>query len=77
MAQTARGLRELEDPPVDPTAIDRAYRAHRARRRARVERTRERSRARLRFFVATFVLIALAIVLLLVLWHEIRSVFGL
>lgn len=77
MAQPARRLRQVEEPPVDPTAIDRAYRAHRARRRAKVERTRERARARLRFFFATFVLIALAIVLLLVLWHEIRSVFGL
>lgn len=77
MAQPARRLRQVEESPVDPTAIDRAYRAHRARRRAKVERTRERSRASLRFFLATFVLIALAIVLLLVLWHEIRSVFGL
>ena len=77
MAQPARRLRELEEPPVDPTAIDRAYRVHRARRRAKVERTRERARARLRFFVATLVLIVFAILLLLVLWHEIRSVFGL
>jgi hypothetical protein len=66
-----------EEPPVDPTAIDRAYRLHRARRRARLERRRERARARLRFVAATLVLAALAVVLLLVLWHEVQSVFGL
>ncbi len=66
-----------EDPPVDPTAIDRAYRAHRARRRAKLERRREQARARLRFLVATIVLAACALALLLVLWHEIQHVFGL
>jgi hypothetical protein len=78
MADPARRLAApAEDPPVDPLAIDRAYRAHRARRRARVEHRREQARARLRFLVATFVLAALAIALLLVLWHEIQHVFGL
>jgi hypothetical protein len=66
-----------DDPPVDPTAIDRAYRAHRARRRAKLARRREQARARLRFLVATVVLIAMAVALLLVLWREIQSVFGL
>jgi hypothetical protein len=66
-----------DEPPVDPQAIDRAYRVHRARRRARMERHRERSRARLRFFVVAFFLVAAAIALLLTLWHEIQSVFGL
>jgi len=74
VAQVARRVvAPPDDPPVDPSAIDRAYRAHRARRRARVERNRERARARLRFLVATVVLIALSIVL----WREVQSVFGL
>jgi hypothetical protein len=78
MAQPARQITPVpDDPPVDPEAIDRAYRVHRARRRARMERHRERSRARLRFFVVAFLLVAAAIALLLTLWHEIQSVFGL
>jgi hypothetical protein len=78
MAQPARRITPVPDePPVDPQAIDRAYRVHRARRRARMERHRERSNARLRFFVVVFLLVAAAIALLLTLWHEIQSVFGL
>jgi hypothetical protein len=75
--QAQRVVAPPEEPPVDPTAIDRAYRLHRARRRARVERRREHARARLRFLAATLVLIALAVTLLLVLWHEVQSLFGL
>jgi hypothetical protein len=75
--QAQRVVVPPEEPPVDPTAIERAYRLHRARRRARVERSRERARARLRFLVATVVLVALAVALLLALWHEVQSLFGL
>jgi hypothetical protein len=78
MAQPARrAVASPEDPPLDPTAIEHAYRFHRARRRARVERKRERARARLRFLVAAVVLTALAIALIVVLWHEIQRLFGL
>lgn len=78
MAEAARRVvAPPEDPPVDPTAIDRAYRAHRARRRARVARSREQSRARLRFLVATLVLIACVVALAVFLWREVQSVFGL
>jgi hypothetical protein len=78
MAQPARRIKPApEEPPVDPEAIDRAYRLHRARRRIRVERRRERSRARLRFFAAVVLLVAAALVVLLTLWHEVQSVFGL
>jgi hypothetical protein len=78
MAQPARRITPVPDePPVDPDAIDRAYRLHRARRRVRMERHRERSRARLRFVVAVFLLVAAAIALLLTIWHEVQSVFGL
>lgn len=72
-----RAVAPPEEVPVDPTAVDRAYRLHRARRRAQLERRREQARARVRFFVAAVVLVALAVTLLLVLWHEVQSVFGL
>jgi hypothetical protein len=78
MAQPVRELASPpDDPPLDPSAVDRAYQLHRARRRVRVERRRERARARVRFFVATFVLVAIALTLILVLWHEVQRVFGL
>jgi hypothetical protein len=78
MAQAARRPASTsDDPPIDPAAVEHAYRLHRARRRARVERRREQARARLRFLVASVILIALAIVLILALWHEIQHVFGL
>jgi hypothetical protein len=78
MAQTARRRAPRpDDPPIDPFAVEQAYRVHRARRRARVERRREQARARPRFLVASVVLVAIAIVLILALWHEIQHVFGL
>jgi len=78
MAQTARRPAPApDDPPIDPLAVEHAYRLHRARRRARVERRREQARARLRFLVASVVLVAIAVVLILALWREIQHVFGL
>ena len=78
MAELARRATPVpDDPPVDPEAIDRAYRLHRARRRMRIERRREQARARLRFFVVVFLLVAAAAALLITLWREIQSVFGL
>jgi hypothetical protein len=78
MAQPARRITSVpDDPPVDPEAIEQAYRLHRARRRIQVERRRERARARLRFFVTVALLVAAALVLLITLWHEVQSVFGL
>ena len=78
MAQPARRVATPpEEPPVDPTAVEQAYRHYRARRRARVERGRERARARLRFLVITVILAALALTLILLLWHEVQHVFGL
>jgi hypothetical protein len=78
MAQPARRITPVpDDPPVDPEAIDRAYRVHRARRRMRVERSRERARARLRFLAVVVLLVAVVAALLLTLWHEVQSVFGL
>jgi hypothetical protein len=78
MAQPARRVAAPpEEPPVDPQAIDRAYRYHRARRNARLQRKREKARARLRFLVTFLLLAGLAIFLMLTSWHEVQRVFGL
>jgi hypothetical protein len=78
MAQRAQRVAPVtEDPPLDPEAIDRAYRVHRARRRMKIERRRERARARLRFTVVVLLLIGLAVTLVVVLWRELQNVFGL
>jgi hypothetical protein len=78
MAQPARRtVAPPEDPPVDPAAIDRAYRYHRARRKARIRRKREKSKARLRFMLTFVVLAGLAVFLLLTTWSEVQKVFGL
>jgi hypothetical protein len=78
MAEPARRRGAVEDPPpLDPTAIDRAYRVHRARRRAREERVRERGLARLRFWVVLLTLLVLASYLSLVVWRQIERLFGL
>jgi hypothetical protein len=77
MAQPARRVAPQDDPPVDPGAIDRAYRYHRARRNAKLRRKRESARARLRFVLTVSILVALAIFLMLTIWHEVQNVFGL
>jgi hypothetical protein len=78
MAEPARRHHAVDDPPpVDPAAIDRAYRFHRARRRAREERVRERGLARLRFWVVLLTLLVLAAYLSLVVWRQVERLFGL
>jgi hypothetical protein len=78
MAEPARRPNAVEDPPpVDSRAVDRAYRFHRARRRAREERIRERGLARLRFWVILLSLLILTAYLSLVAWREIQRLFGL
>jgi hypothetical protein len=78
MAEPARRRDAVEDPPpVDPSAVDRAYRIHRARRRAREERVRERSLARIRFWAVLLTLLVVAAYLGLVVWRQIEQLFGL
>jgi hypothetical protein len=62
---------------LDPAAVQRSYRQHRARRRARRLHVRETKRARLRFWLVLVVLVALSIYLSIVAWHQIERVFGL
>ena len=78
MAEPARRHDVVEEPPpIDPRAVDRAYRFHRARRRAREERVRERSLARVRFWFVLLTLLVLAAYLSLIVWRQVQSLFGL
>jgi hypothetical protein len=70
---------ELDDDeiPIDPAAIEVAYRRERARRRARERRLQERSLAGVRFYAALFVLLCGAVALFVLIWQEIQRLFGL
>jgi hypothetical protein len=63
-------------PPLDSGAIERAYRLHRARRRARVERRREKRRAGRRFWLVLLVLLAAGVTLFVLIVHEVQRLFG-
>jgi hypothetical protein len=67
----------LDAPPIDPGAVERAYRQERARRQIRNERRRATRRARLRFWFVLLVLLAVSVALSLTVWHEIERLFGL
>jgi hypothetical protein len=66
-----------ETPPIDPDAIEDAYRYHRARRRARVERRRSIRRAGLRFWVVLLLLVAVSVALVATVWEQVQQLFGL
>ena len=66
-----------EEELLDPTAVQRAYRRERLRRRAREQRARERQLAGLRFWLAVTAVIGTSIGLAIVIWHEIHRLFGL
>jgi len=75
VAEPAR--RAQETPPLDPSAIDRAYRRERARRRARVDRSRASRQAGLRFSFVLVLLLVCAAVLALATRREVQQLFGL
>lgn len=78
MAQAARGEPATDEIiPVDPYAVDRAYRLERAKRRARVARMRERRLAGFRFFVALVILLAISVGFVVVVWQQVQELFGL
>ena len=78
MPRPARTRRAVDEPaPVDPSAVERAYRLERARRRARLEHQRERRRAAVRFFVTLAVLLLLSVLLTLTVWRQVQRLFGL
>jgi cell division septal protein FtsQ len=78
MAQAARRQPAHDEaPPVDPHAVDRAYRLERAKRRARMERQRASRRAGIRFAVTLLLLLALSIALVVLIWQQVQRLFGL
>jgi len=66
-----------EELPLDPEAVERAYRLHRARRAAKAKRHRERTWANVRFWVLLAVAVAVALLLAARTLGEIQRVFGL
>jgi hypothetical protein len=78
MAQPARShRRERQAPPVDRSAVARAYRLERAKRFARERRDQERRLARLRFWLVVVLLTSAVLFLTLTVWNEIERLFGL
>ena len=68
----------LEDePPLDPDAISRSYRHHRARRAAKARRHREKRWAGVRFWLVLAVVVLVAGALAARTLGEIERVFGL
>jgi hypothetical protein len=78
MAQPAqRRVRRAEAPPLDPAAVDRAYRFYRAQRYAKTEHRRATRIARWRFWVFLGLLVLACLVVAVTVWDEITKLFGL
>jgi uncharacterized membrane protein YdbT with pleckstrin-like domain len=67
---------EDEKPPIDPTAISRAYERERASRQKREERARARNRAHMRFYVTMLIMLAAVAAIALVIWQQTKTLFG-
>jgi len=66
-----------DEPPLDPHAIERNYRFHRARRAAREQRHREKRWAGFRFWVVLTLVLVVVVLLAARTLGEIERVFGL
>lgn len=77
MARVGPTTTSEETPPLDPGAVDRAYRFYRARRAARAKRKREKRYASLRFWLVLAIILLVAAVLAARTLGEIERVFGL
>ena len=78
MARPAREPAELDEPPThDPASVAHAYRYHRQRRNARVERDREHRRARWRFWLVAGCLLLASLVIAVTIWDQVQTLFGL
>lgn len=66
-----------EAPPLDPEAVERAYRFHRAKRAAREHYSRERRWASFRFWIGLVLVLAAGALLAARTLGEIERVFGL
>jgi len=77
MAEPAPTTAREEAPPLDPGAVERAYRFHRARRAARERRHRERRWAGVRFWLVLLLVVAVVVLLAAQTLGEIERLFGL
>jgi hypothetical protein len=66
-----------EAPPLDPTAVQRAYRFYRAQRYAKVEHLRETRMAHARFWAFLGLLLLACLVVAVTVWGEVTKLFGL
>ena len=66
-----------DEAPLDPHAVSRAYRQHRARRAAKKKRHREKRWAGVRFWLVLVVVVAVTVALATRTLGEIERVFGL
>ena len=64
-------------PPLDPEAVERAYRFHRAKRAAKAQWHRERRLAGVRFWIVLAIVLVVAILVAAQTLGEIERVFGL
>jgi hypothetical protein len=69
-------VEEIAPPIDDPFAVHRAFRQHRRKRLARIERRLEVKRAGQRFWILIGALFLLAVFLSVTIWEQIQSVFG-
>ncbi len=80
MAQPAPLLPEKRvvenEPPLDPDAISRSYRFHRAKRAARAKRHREKRWAGVRFWLVLVLVVVVTAVIAARTLGEIERVFG-
>ena len=74
---TPRAESAAEEAPLDPDAVTRAYRQHRARRAAKKKRYREKRWAGERFWLVLVLVVAVTVVLATRTLGEIERVFGL
>jgi hypothetical protein len=75
VASPARKTAAPERPPVDP-AIDRAYRAQRARRKAKAHHARSQQLAARRFAFLLLVLTVCGVFLIVTIWTTMHQLFG-
>jgi hypothetical protein len=66
-----------EAPPLDPTAVDRAYRFYRAKRQAMIEHRRAMRIAHARFWAFLALLLLACLVVGVTVWGEVTKLFGL
>jgi hypothetical protein len=74
---TAAAAGSEDEPPLDPEAIDRAYRLHRARRAARERWQREKRWAGFRFWLVLVLVLVATVLIAARTLGELERVFGL